>query len=328
MRGKLAGMMGMCLAFCPAIHGQTVDIADFFILEEDYKHTMDGWGDWDDWWRTIGWDVKVKKAFGYDNQGIRQLSIYMLRYSVSWSFDLEVTPSHLLLHKSVYRDLDFSMETREFPYPDPIPFLPRLVTIGHEYSIEAGTELPVFYKTIRIDGIEEKSYGSWTVPTLRLVLTDELDTLTLWLARDIGIVELYFDWKNEVPPGTAGAYLTGPGGEWTAQLVDCQWGNTLREGTGGWRTHHWMGLIFPLAMNSPWAFQGMGWTYCTGTDDNEWLYLPGHGWLWTNATYYPLMYRLQDGHWMSYRIPSGFPTRDQWFYDWNMQEWVNLGNPG
>ena len=67
----------------------------------------------------------------------------------------------------------------------------------------------------------------------------------------------------------------------------------------GWYASDWFGSFHRTT--SPWLYQAdLGWIYAVddGTGNNGWLWLEGHGWLWTGQGLYRYLYRSRDGIWL------------------------------
>ena len=77
---------------------------------------------------------------------------------------------------------------------------------------------------------------------------------------------------------TGSIQLTGP---WaTAQLLSDGWYDSS------------FGIVY-LLNNQNWAYHELlGWIYVVGESDQDvWIWIPGYGWHWTGAQYYPYLYR-------------------------------------
>ena len=67
----------------------------------------------------------------------------------------------------------------------------------------------------------------------------------------------------------------------------------------GWYISDWFGSFHRTS--SPWLYHAdLGWIYAISDDtgNNGWLWLEGHGWLWTGQGLYRYLYRSRDGIWL------------------------------
>lgn len=86
-----------------------------------------------------------------------------------------------------------------------------------------------------------------------------------------------------------------------------------------WHFSDWKGWVF--GSDSPWSYHAEhGWIYVVGPTENQlWYYDPPLGWLYTEASYYPFVWRAQTGSWHFYERNSS----PRWFYNFATETWFN-----
>lgn len=102
-------------------------------------------------------------------------------------------------------------------------------------------------------------------------------------------------------------------------------GYPLRNATvvsGDWKYLDWFGYFSDkdFTQASPWIYhQQHGYMYMSGTDEsNIGFWNSGLGWIWTNSSTYPGLYRLSDGAWIRYWMGTANP---RWFYNYQTGGW-------
>lgn len=96
---------------------------------------------------------------------------------------------------------------------------------------------------------------------------------------------------------------------------------------GNWRNSSWLGLTF-FEPGSSWAYTPeLGWFFIVDSTepDGHFLYLPGIGWVWSNADIFPALWSFSAndnaGGWWTFGTDA---SNTRWFYDHTAEEWVTF----
>jgi formylglycine-generating enzyme len=87
----------------------------------------------------------------------------------------------------------------------------------------------------------------------------------------------------------------------------------------GWWTSPWLGNFF-LAENGWVRHQNLGWVFpMQSPTAGLWLWKEGFGWLWTDESIYPFLYRNVNGGWLYF---YGRREETLLFYDYSTKGWI------
>ena len=97
----------------------------------------------------------------------------------------------------------------------------------------------------------------------------------------------------------------------TGSSANNAWATGVKNQGGGWKTLPWFGTYSELGNHWIWhAEHGYLQVHPDSIPSDIWFYDAQLGWLWTNSTLYPNLYRLATGVWMWYRTGTSNP---RWF---------------
>ena len=93
-------------------------------------------------------------------------------------------------------------------------------------------------------------------------------------------------------------------------------------GADGWWTSPWFGEFY-VADDSGWLTHGeLGWLFTMGERTNGiWIWREKLGWMWTNPSIYPFLYRNDSGSWLFFH---GKANRLLIFYDYQTNHWMSV----
>ncbi len=106
----------------------------------------------------------------------------------------------------------------------------------------------------------------------------------------------------------------------TATYVSYQaWENGFEDLGGGWRRLAWLGDYVPMGTEG-WVWHnqhGFFYVAANSIPNSIWLFTSDMGWLWTEDTVYPFLYRNNDSSWLWYNGA----TNPRWFMNFSNSQW-------
>ena len=101
---------------------------------------------------------------------------------------------------------------------------------------------------------------------------------------------------------------------------------TLESSDQKWKHLDWFGTFFQS--DYKWIYHStLGWVYPVGEGSyDNWLFIDGLEWLWTNSVVYPYVFSpLSGGIWLWYDRTQ---NESQWFYNFQEQAWMGFNLTG
>ena len=101
---------------------------------------------------------------------------------------------------------------------------------------------------------------------------------------------------------------------------------TLESSDQKWKHLDWFGTFFQS--DYKWIYHStLGWVYPVGEGSyDNWLFIDGLEWLWTNSVVYPYVFSpLSGGIWLWYDRSR---NESQWFYNFQEQAWMGFNLTG
>jgi len=96
---------------------------------------------------------------------------------------------------------------------------------------------------------------------------------------------------------------------------------TVKASDQKWKYLDWFGTFFQSDCN--WIYHStLGWVFPEGEGSfDNWLFIQGLDWLWTNSAVFPYVYStLSGGTWLWYDRSR---TESRWFYNFKEQVWIS-----
>lgn len=319
------------------LSAQTLDIADFLVLEPGNQWLMEGNAslvyNGVPYNPDVGISIETFEGQMLHEvqttqmllQGIGSVTvvIFKVEFSVNQDLMLSLDDTGLYLHSRVgsfyaagnLEDLD------EEVYITPAKLLPRLITVGNYYDFTANLESGDVQDRVFVETIEPVETSLGTIEAVKLVLfTDDDVPVILWLGRNVGAMKAQVATTFDESPFNMEAILTGMNMPWEALPIDGIWSATLAA-PEGWRFSDWFEYFWTTSVDSPWIYHlGLQWAYCTGDMQNLWMYIQGLGWMWTSDNTFPWFYDASTAKFLYYVYGPG----SYWFFDVETGEYVDL----
>ncbi len=165
----------------------------------------------------------------------------------------------------------------------------------------------------------------WTGRPVYPFLYRVRDDSWLWFDRDSVEERWLFNFRSqsweylliEKPDGASQS---------TESVAESSSANFWTTGTdlgGGWRALEWQSAVY--VEQFPFVFHSVhGWIYSESMHENDVWYHDSDlemGWLWTNRTVYPFLYRVRDDAWLWFNRDS---AEARWLFNFRSKSWEHL----
>lgn len=331
MKRLIMGAPVACLVFFVPASLQALDVSDFVSMHEPTKWNMEGTA-------TVATEsveltgyVESQVMNSFHVEGEKAMHFQFLFQGGTYSFShvmvLRLTDEYLWLEYRIsilswnHSPLDWDEEM----YATSAGIIPRQFETETIYDYIAQLNTGAVSNAIIIGQFEPRTTTQgWEVDALRLDLfTEGTHPLTMWVARNVGIIEIDLQMDGGGFPVYANMKLVGDPETWDPDAGTGQWDDTTNNGDG-WRESEDFGDFWTPDIDSEWVMHhSLGWSFCHRGESGLIPYVPGIGWMWTSSELYPIFYIYDLNTW----IYQDTDDRSL-FFDFTAGEWIILGQGG